>query len=37
MIVCVQLGLLYISVFIAPGFDFCFFSTSREIGWEEHL
>jgi len=38
LVICISLGLLYIFVVHFRGFDFVvFFSTSQEIGWEEHL
>ena len=37
LVIHVSLGLLYSFVVLSPGFDFCFLSTSQEIGWEEHL
>ena len=33
----VSLGLLYILWLFLWVYDFCFLSTSQEIGWEEHL
>jgi len=33
----VSLGLLYMFWLFLPLFDFCFLSTSQEIGWEAHL
>jgi len=37
IIICINLGLLHISVVVSAGFDFCFLSTSQKIGWEQHL